>query len=325
MFTVQRIKRQTKSAVKSIYRLFLWIFLQERAPLDRIVNALHAHGCVRVDSPAQQVGETAAFTAYSIAEANCLYWFGAVYDSQRRLIAETVSEEAEAAQTLLLSSLEPLPQRTSSLQNVLLLTAHHADRYFHWMIDVVPRLAASKFTWDGVDIIFVPSSRPFQKELLAKLHVPLPKLSPDQPWDLHRTFKRVYFVENRNVASQHQLKASVQVLRELYSVEIQHSDGDRLKLFCLRGRTDTRQILNESEVALLVESHGYQIVDCATLTVAEQATLFARAAIITGAHGAAFTNIVFANRGTLIHEWFPATYENNCLISSAAELRKTSK
>jgi capsular polysaccharide biosynthesis protein len=90
-------------------------------------------------------------------------------------------------------------------------------------------------------------------------------------------------------------------------------------LFCLRGSTDTRQILNESEVALLAESHGYQIVDCATLTVAEQATLFARAAIITGAHGAAFTNIVFANRGTLIHEWFPATYENNCFEQIAHE------
>jgi hypothetical protein len=45
------------------------------------------------------------------------------------------------------------------------------------------------------------------------------------------------------------------------------------------------RIMNESQIVLLLEEHGFETVLCEDLSLAKQVTLFAKTTAITGAHG----------------------------------------
>lgn len=69
-----------------------------------------------------------------------------------------------------------------------------------------------------------------------------------------------------------------------------------------------RRVHNEAEVAMLLSAYGYTKVTLSSLTISEQAALFASATSIVAAHGAGLANLVFCSRGV-----------NVCELQSAAK------
>lgn len=61
-----------------------------------------------------------------------------------------------------------------------------------------------------------------------------------------------------------------------------------------------RNITNTPEVEDILTSFGYEIMDTAQLSFAQQVRLFAEARVIVGAMGAAFTNLIFCRPGTQV-------------------------
>ena len=66
------------------------------------------------------------------------------------------------------------------------------------------------------------------------------------------------------------------------------------RLHVLRPRVTWRKLENEAEVAAIAVRHGFSPVVPDTLSIAEQAALFAGAEAVLGVKGAAMTNILFA-------------------------------
>lgn len=100
--------------------------------------------------------------------------------------------------------------------------------------------------------------------------------------------------------------------------EYRLSQGDR-KIFISRKNASFSRIVNESEVAQLFKDNGYDVVCTEALTYRQQVELFSSARCIVGATGAAFTNVIYCNPGTVFGCIIPRKYEF-CIYSSIAHM-----
>ena len=78
------------------------------------------------------------------------------------------------------------------------------------------------------------------------------------------------------------------------------------QIFITRNTLRGRNIMNTDEITSLLRASNFEIIDCDSLTMKEQATLFSSAAVIMGIHGAGLTNMLFRYPQTCkIIEIFP--------------------
>jgi len=81
--------------------------------------------------------------------------------------------------------------------------------------------------------------------------------------------------------------------------------GAPRRIYVKRGPVRNRRIRNEDEVMSVLTTYGFMPVVLDGLTVREQARLFAEADAIVGMHGAALTNLLFAQSDAAVVEIFP--------------------
>ncbi len=91
------------------------------------------------------------------------------------------------------------------------------------------------------------------------------------------------------------------------------------KVFISRKNSSLSRIVNEREIEELFRESGYETVCTEELSYREQIELFSTAACIAGATGAAFTNLVYCNPGTVFGCIFPKK-SRFCIYSSMAHL-----
>ncbi len=78
------------------------------------------------------------------------------------------------------------------------------------------------------------------------------------------------------------------------------------RIYLTRGRASGRSLANEDEIAPILERFGFESVDTAAMTVAEQMDLFGGAAHVIGIHGAGMVNLLFRAGASLsVIEVFP--------------------
>lgn len=187
--------------------------------------------------------------------------------------------------------------------------------YCHWTIDALPRLDALRRQGGGADVTVAvtPLSDPFQRETLHRCgfddaHIvelgPMQALRADEllvtsdlPAPPHPAFK----------ASPWALRFLRRHLGPAGAPEsLRRGDGRRL--YVSRGDGGRRRIVNEAELVAELRQMGVEPVTLSGRSVREQASLFATASFVVGAHGAGLANIAFAPRGAALLELFPGSY-----------------
>jgi capsular polysaccharide biosynthesis protein len=73
-----------------------------------------------------------------------------------------------------------------------------------------------------------------------------------------------------------------------------------------------RAVLNEAAVVAALGAYGSSAVDPGTRPIDEEVKTFAEADVVVSAHGAALTNMIFMNPGSLVIELFPASHVIPC-------------
>ena len=101
-------------------------------------------------------------------------------------------------------------------------------------------------------------------------------------------------------------------------IRIDIADKDN-KIFISRKNSQLSRVVNEKEVAALFERKGYKIVCTEDFGYEEQVRLFSSASCIVGASGAALTNLVYCNKGTVFGCIIPQKYKF-CIYSSIAHM-----
>ena len=98
---------------------------------------------------------------------------------------------------------------------------------------------------------------------------------------------------------------------------------DGRRLYVSRGDGAGRRVVNEPALLQALRPLGFEAVQLAGRSVAEQAALFADARLIVGPHGAGLTNALFAPPGAGMLELFPCSYGLAALyvLAMGAQLR----
>lgn len=191
----------------------------------------------------------------------------------------------------------------------ILATAEADINYYHWTIDLLPRIGriqAAGVSLESIDW-FVVNHRDqrWQRETLAELGVPWEKVIRADA-AVHLACERVVTTSLRGVTTAVPA-ADYDYLQSRASASAAVGGATR-RIHVSRRGASFRRVTNEAEVSALLARHGFEEILGGQLSVAEQRRCFREAAVVVGVHGAAMTNLVYCEPGTRVLEFFAPDY-----------------
>ncbi len=193
---------------------------------------------------------------------------------------------------------------------VSLLAGWAEHNYYHWMFDCLPRFHMIKLKCKaapGTKFLIPGDDRPYQKETLGWLGI--------------SAAERISSKKHQHIQANHLIATTAQIttpsvipnwiIKFLRDSFLQFSSENNFSDFIYIDRADdinTRRIVNEADLIESLKSVGFATYILSDLSVGDQIALFSNAKIIVGVHGAGFTNLVFASKGTIVYEIFSNQY-----------------
>ena len=186
--------------------------------------------------------------------------------------------------------------------------------YYHWMCATLPliRFYQTSTNLSEIDWFYVgnfPLSG-FHKETLKRAGISMHKVV-QEACTTDRILAAISsrFIDFNDPISKEAYLFTRNLFHDECNVGIKHKKD---RIYVKRGNATRRRVINEAEVIDLLEQYGFQAVEMDNKTVKEQAETFANAEAIVAPHGAALTNLLFAQSNTKVIEIFPNGYTNNC-------------
>ena len=196
---------------------------------------------------------------------------------------------------LRLPALRDLPGRTA-----IAVTPEAPGNYYHWLIDLLPRIDLLQFGQRDFDRVLINGARTdYEKASLAALKIPREKIVYVSPGNRFQ-------IEDATVGSMdHSAKAiapwKIEMLRRLRD-SLPPTQTDPRKLYISRKRAAVRRVSNEPAFEQTLRAANFSIVELESKPWEEQVRLFSQAEVVLAPHGAALANIVFCEPGALVAE-----------------------
>ena len=192
-----------------------------------------------------------------------------------------------------------LPRKQRIEGRVAVLNTRFSHNFYHWLIDILPRLIPLKRLGERPDYFLIDCLTPFQKTVLATLGIESSRL-------IQPHCRLLLEAEQLLVPS----LPTPSCLREFGNLLLAalHSDGPVAwpkRLFISRRKCKTRKLANENELEQLLYSHGFETHCLEDYSLAKQARLLHEAEMIVATHGAGLANLLFARPGTQVIEICP--------------------
>jgi hypothetical protein len=193
------------------------------------------------------------------------------------------------------------------------LVERWSDNYCHWLFECVGKwlLIEKNKSFPEIKCFAAlnVSKYPFKKQVLEAIG-----LKSDQILDIH--------------SSDHILFSELYIADAPYSINLPGADlldALRMKIlpkvskkstppriFISRGKSGNRRAENEEELEDLLAKHGFEKVILEELSFLDQVELFYNASAIFSQHGAGLVNIIFAQQGAMVLEFFETDFINPC-------------
>ena len=202
-------------------------------------------------------------------------------------------------------NLEELPPLERIDGTVAVLSGLSGNVYFHWMVDILPRvdiLRQSKVDFDKIDGFLVNSiAQPFQRETLSLLGISPSKIIES---DRHPHIQAKQLIVPSFSGSIGWLQPqALKFLRQEFLKQIPSPISPYPeRIYISRAKSQYRRLLNEQEVIDYLAKFGFQTFVTETLSVVEQIALFYHAKIILAPHGSGLTNIIYCQKGAKVIE-----------------------
>lgn len=207
--------------------------------------------------------------------------------------------------------IEELPPSQFVEGTVAVLSGLSGHIYFHWMVDILPRLdilVNQGYNIPEIDWFLINSYRqPFQKETLVKLGIPLEKIIESDRYPHIQAKKLIIpsFSDALGWLSSQGL--AFHRHHFLPKVKSQISSWPS-RIYISRSQASYRQVLNEQEIINYLKKYDFLSINLESLTIEEQISLFANAQIIIAPHGSGLTNLMFCQPGTTVIELLSPHY-----------------
>jgi tetratricopeptide (TPR) repeat protein/capsular polysaccharide biosynthesis protein len=207
--------------------------------------------------------------------------------------------------------LESFPPLQEIKGRVAVLSGLSGNVYFHWMVDVLPRIELLRRSgWDlgEIDWFLVNSYRhEFQRESLRVLGIPEAKVLESDRFPHLQADELIVpsFAGYLGWPS----GWAIDFLRREFLPGIGGRSSSRASLtnfpkriYISRSKARYRRVLNEADVVEVLAKFGFVSVLPELMSLEEQIACFAGAEAIVAAHGSGLTNTVFCRPGTKVIE-----------------------
>ena len=191
------------------------------------------------------------------------------------------------------------------------------NNYFHWMFDILPRLQLIKkvINIKNINYFYFPELKKWQKDTLSILKIPKNKFIDSKKYrhieaDLVLATSHPWYTKGHMVAESKSLSAwTINWVSKTF-LKFKKKNYCNKKIFIDRSESvyNYCQIINNDAVKDYLKNLGFSIHKTGQMSFFEQIYLFNNAKIIVGAHGAAFTNLVFCKPKTKIIEIIPKSH-----------------
>lgn len=175
-----------------------------------------------------------------------------------------------------------------------------STNYYHWTIDFLPLLLSVQTDEEikEISIIINGDLAPFQKEILKYKRLTrtnLIKVRYPSAHQFNSCLVPIMNFENRIKC----LKAcSKDILKKHKKMTVPSSK----KIYVKRGNSLHRKAIGEEKLINKLEQNGFLAIDAGQYSIFEQMEIFSKAQIVVGVHGAALSNIVYAENSCHVVE-----------------------
>lgn len=193
-----------------------------------------------------------------------------------------------------------LPPKQRIAGRVAVLNARMSHNFFHWMIDILPRLAPLRCIGLEADYYLVDCLSPFQQHVLEALGI--------EPHQLIQPHCRLLLEADELLVPSLPTPTCLRAFGPMLAAAL-GADGpvtSPRRIFISRRYTGTRTLANESQLETLLCSRGFETHSMEQYSLAQQARLVRESDIIVATHGAGLANLLFARPGTRVIEIVPA-------------------
>ena len=192
------------------------------------------------------------------------------------------------------------------------------DNYYHWMQLTLPllRFYRELAPHTGIDYYYVGESRTsrLQEETLAQLGIRKSQIVRE-PCRADRLLTAIYLHRPQHSEMRYRDVWGHRFVRSIFPRKDCPDSPKRIHIE--RGNVPMRRLANEKEVIAYLRQLEFVSLRMDGMTVASQARLFANATAIIGVHGAALTNLLFAQPGTKVIELFPPSAQEPGMFTAA--------
>lgn len=254
-----------------------------------------------------QHGANLSVPAHLFELADIDFWpryGGCVVTADRKLLADLSPEvwgiENHAIfSQLRLPDLEYLPGRTA-----IAVTPEAVGNYYHWLIDLLPRLLLLREAeggFDGFDRILINGAGArYERESLAALGLPPEKVRYVN--ERQRFQVKAAAIPSMDHAGKVIAPWKIKALRDLRDGLTKGGRPGARRLYVSRRNAAVRRVVNEEALRPLLEQAGFALLELDSRSWVDQVQMFADAEVVLAPHGAALANIAFCHPGALITE-----------------------
>jgi capsular polysaccharide biosynthesis protein len=192
--------------------------------------------------------------------------------------------------------------------------------YYHWFHDTLPRLLyAQPKLPPGTRYLINEHPRGYQLDSLKAFGIGEADLEI-QSSRIDTLVERLWFATPLGHASFSSADALSNVANRLkcHCGAVTCRPAER-RVYISRAKAGRRQVTNEKQVVPVMRQHGFDVLCCEDLSLADQVRTFAQAQVVLGPHGAGLTNILYTRPGTRVGE-FHGVESNSCFLVMSKQL-----
>jgi len=229
---------------------------------------------------------------------------GSVVTADDKLLADLSPEVWGVENHPIFSQLRPPKSQRLTARTAIAVTPEAPANYYHWIIDLLPRLALIKSatgSFDSFARILVNGSRAsYEQASMNALGVPGEKI---RYVDANDRFQ----IENATIPSMDHFSKTIapwkiKFLRALRGPNPARSRISSKRIYISRRGAAVRRVLNEKDFERILRDAGFVLIEIESLSWPEQVALFSNAEVVLAPHGAALVNAAFCEPETLIAE-----------------------
>ncbi len=201
-----------------------------------------------------------------------------------------------------------LPRPEHLAGTTAVLAAPAGNTYYHWLFDVLPRIAlleAAGIDLDALDRFAVNSfDRGYQRETLARFRIDASRIVETDRLR-HLVCERLVLPSYPGTSGFPPRWACEFLRRSFLEEPAGPQRPGPERLYVSRQGASRRRIANHDALESLLMRSGFETVHPERHTVTEQARWFRSARVVVAPHGSGLANLVFCDPGTRVIELFP--------------------